>query len=578
MSPTRALWRAAQRLFRPGLPVWYRPEYRVPLPSIEARTGMQPRRAAWVLEWLLSERIVALADVRAPEQVTWDDLARVHEHGWLDALTLPESLGRVFGLDPWEVPVDELLSSLRYAVGGTIDAAREAVRRNGPTLNLLGGFHHAGPNRGAGFCALNDIATAAAVLRAEGFKGSIAVLDLDAHPPDGTAACLGKGAWIGSISGSDWGDLDGVDETVIPAATDDVYLAALDALLGRMPSASLTFVLAGADVLAGDPLGQMALSLHGVRRRDARVYERLSGGSVWLPAGGYRAEAWRVLAGTALVLAGEPGAEIPAGYDPMAAGFGRIFASIPTSAFTLPDVEAADIDATLLRRSGGTQLLGFYSVAGVELALARYGILQQLRRLGYASFRVATDRTEIGDRARLWGTAEGKEHLLVEAVLERGLMAGRSVLFVHWLTLRHPRGAFAAGRTALPGQEVPGLGMAREAGALLATMAQRLGLAGVAFRPSWYHVARSASPRMRFLDPGRQGRFEALIRDTADLPLREVSRALAEDRVVCGPEVYRWEPDDMVEWLAGGAEDRAAVEAEAARVRFAVSSGRPELG
>ena len=73
-------------------------------------------------------------------------------------------------------------------------------------LNLLGGFHHAKPDAGGGFCAVNDLAVAVAAVRAEGFAGRVLVLDLDAHPPDGTAACLAAdpSAWIGSLSGSSW--------------------------------------------------------------------------------------------------------------------------------------------------------------------------------------------------------------------------------------------------------------------------------------------------------------------------------------------------------------------------------------
>ena len=211
----------------------------------------------------------------------------------------------------------------------------------------------------------------------------------------------------------------------------------------------------------------------------------------------------------------------------------------------------------------------------MELGLARYGILTQLRRLGYEAFRVALDRTDVGDRSRLFGTASGVEHLLVEGVYERRALRarGRPVLFVHWLTLRHPLGHF--GRPALPGQEVPGLGMAQEAGAMLARMAERLGLAGVAFRPAWYHVAYAARRRMRFVDPARQCRFEALIRDTSTRPLREVTRAVAEGRVLLDGVPYHWEPDDMVEWLdapPGGALEAAAAGFQFTLVEAAVAA------
>src|SRR5438874_280819 len=85
---------------------------------------------------------------------------------------------------------------LGYVGSGTLEAAREMLspanrRRVGRrALNLLGGFHHARPDVAAGFCPVNDIAVAVAAAREEGFQGRVLVLDLDAHPPDGTAACL----------------------------------------------------------------------------------------------------------------------------------------------------------------------------------------------------------------------------------------------------------------------------------------------------------------------------------------------------------------------------------------------------
>src|SRR4030095_9273029 len=120
---------------------------------------------------------------------------------------------------------EEALATVRLAVGGTVDAAREALRHKCATLNLLGGFHHAAPSHGGGLCAVNDIAVAIASLRADGFDGKIAVLDLDAHPPDGTAECL-RGddqCWIGSLSGSAWGD-HGADDVLVSQAGDARYL------------------------------------------------------------------------------------------------------------------------------------------------------------------------------------------------------------------------------------------------------------------------------------------------------------------------------------------------------------------
>ena len=149
------------------------------------------------------------------------------------------------------------------------------------------------------------------------------------------------------------------------------------------------------------------------------------------------------------------------------------------------------------------------------------------------------------------------------------------VLFVNWLTLRHPRAQFSALRPALPGQDVPGLGMAREASELLAIMARRLSLSGLAFRPSWYHMAYAARHLAHFIDPSREGRFQAMLRDLKGLALLEATQALAEKRVLMNGAPYEWEADDMVAWVSPdhARPDEAAVRAERERVAFML---RPE--
>jgi hypothetical protein len=83
---------------------------------------------------------------------------------------------------------------------------------------------------------------------------------------------------------------------------------------------------------------------------------------------------------------------------------------------------------------------------------------------------------------------------------------------------------------------------------LLAQLSHELNLDGVAFRPSWYHTAFSVRDRGRFVEAKRQGRFEALTRDLAGIPLLEATNALAEGRVKLNGQPYSWEPDDMACW------------------------------
>jgi acetoin utilization deacetylase AcuC-like enzyme len=575
------LARLRNRLSRRELPTWYSPAYRLPITGLEGSIGMEPRRADFAVWWLLESWAISRASLRAPPRIRYEDLDRVHSLELLESLARPEALARVFAADPSDIPVDALVDAVRLACGGTLAAAREALRRGGPTLNLLGGFHHAFPQAAGGFCPVNDVAVAVAALRSEGFGGKVAVLDLDAHPPDGLAACLARdpAVWLGSLSGVSWGPLAGADETVLRQGIDDRgYLEALAALLARMPRPALAFVIAGGDVLLGDRFGRLGLTLAGARERDVGVAARLADSpSVWLPGGGYHPQAWRVLAGTAMALALRSRAPIPARYDPLSRRFRHISAQLHTAELGETEFTADDLEESLgLRPRPGRQrlLLGYYTAAGLEHALHRYGVLEHLRRIGYDAFRVAVDLAPPGERMRLFGSAAGTEHLLVEAVLERRRVVGSDVLYVHWLTLRNPRAQFSELRPRLPGQEVPGLGMAREIGEILGLMARRLDLAAVVFRPAHYHTAFPARHNFAFLDPARQGRFEALVRDFASMPLRQATAALDEGRVLMDGEPYQWEADEMAIWLRPPRATRGdEVARERERRRFTVAAG-----
>src|SRR5947208_2153902 len=478
--------RVRRWLYGRDLAVWYAPEYRWPLSALEARTGFQARRADFALWFLLERRALRRSNLRLPRRAGYDELARVHTPELLDSLGRAETLAQIFGIDPSDVPVDEMMNTVRLVCGAVIDAAREMVFQPNPrrvgrrALNLLGGFHHAAPDVAGGFCPVNDVAVAIAAVRADGFRGRVLVLDLDAHPPDGIAACLARdpAAFLGSISGSDWGRVEGADETVLPERTGDAaYLSALEALLQRLPEAELAFVLAGGDVLAGDPIGRLGLSLDGCRERDLRVAD----------------------------------------------------------------------------------------------ALYRYGILGALRRMGYGPFRVEVHDEGVGQSARLIDVPSGQA--LIEAVFERREIAGARMLYVHWIALRNPRARFSAERPQLPGQEVPGLGLSREVLELISRMAARLGLEGLAFRPAAYHLAFRGREFLRFVDPARQGRFEALVDLLKEVSLAEATRAVAEGRIRLNGEPYVWETDEMVKWLEPRPDDRAAIDAAKAGCRFTLARG-----
>jgi hypothetical protein len=110
---------------------------------------------------------------------------------------------------------------------------------------------------------------------------------------------------------------------------------------------------------------------------------------------------------------------------------------------------------------------------------------------------------------------------------------------------------------------------------MLARMAIRLGLAGVVYRPSHYHTAYPARHAFAFIDPERQGRFEALVRDLAGVPLLEATEALGEGRVRMNGAPYAWEADEMAYWLRESPSEPGEAERERERVRFELVP-RPE--
>ncbi len=564
--PPRPWWKRWRTLGMPPLSVVFHPAYRLPLTTLEARTGLGPRRSEFAL-WQLRAVGAIQTEIVAP-RLPMADLLRVHTGRLVESLGDAEVLAHIFGVERWDVHVDALVDSILICAGGTVEAARRAMINNGPILNLQGGFHHAGPDVAAGFCPVNDIALAAMALWQDQPSLRIGILDLDAHPPDGTAACLAHDArvFIGSLSGSDWGPLD-VDETVLPiGCDDDTYLDALHRLLRRAPKVDVWFVVAGGDVVAEDPLGQLGLTEGGVLRRDRTVAQALRGvPQVWLPGGGYLEPAWRRLAHTGLALAFRAPRPLPTQRDPLSWGFAGVSATLSPTALGIEDepwLTEDDVAELFGPPARPPKYLQTYTPEGVLLALTRFGLLSHLERLGYSLFSVAIDRVSAGERLRVMAKAPAlgeSSATVLEQVVERttsGAMGlalsafpeNTPILYVHWLTLRHPLAAARAGQPVLPGQDVPGLGLVREATELLRRTAVRIGCAAVVMRPSYFHVARAVHGSMRFVDPAREGQLQALLRDTAEMPLAAVTQAVTEGRVRCNDQPWMWEPAFMATW------------------------------
>lgn len=233
------------------------------------------------------------------------ELALAHTPRYVEAVlqgTLGAAEQREIGF-PWS---PRMVERSRRSVGATVCAARTALAE-GVSANLAGGTHHAGADRGGGYCVFNDVAVAARLMQAEWHRLyrrllRVAVIDLDVHQGNGTAAIFRDDPTVFTLSihgeknfpfRKEPSDLD-VD--LPDGCRDEAYLDALDRALASLWARhlhgppGLVFYLAGADPHENDRLGRLKLSAEGLAERDRRVLAALHGRGVPVAlsmAGGY---------------------------------------------------------------------------------------------------------------------------------------------------------------------------------------------------------------------------------------------------------------------------------------------------
>ncbi|MBX9627717.1 MAG: hypothetical protein K2X82_28215 [Gemmataceae bacterium] len=195
----------------------------------------------------------------------------------------------------------------------------------GLAVNLSGGYHHAKPDRGKGFCVFNDVAYLVQVLRAEGrlaAEDRVVYVDLDAHQGNGVCHHFrdDRRAFIydafnpGIYPAYDRAARERVDCTVpLPTGcTGADYLRLLElSLPGFLDSVrlagrvGLAVYNAGTDVYAADALGGLGLSAADVLTRDLYTVGQLRTrgvSTVMLLSGGYSRESYRLVANTVVEL------------------------------------------------------------------------------------------------------------------------------------------------------------------------------------------------------------------------------------------------------------------------------------
>jgi len=234
------------------------------------------------VEQAIASRAESLSQL-TPRPAGDEEILRVHQRAHLESIAA--AVRRAPSqLDPDTYVSPRSLEVARLAAGGSIDLVRAVARGD-----LCAGLaavrppgHHAEAHRAMGFCLFNNVAIAAAALRAEEGVERILILDWDVHHGNGTQRSFEGDPNLLYFSTHQYpfypgtGGLDeagngrGEGATVnvpLPAGCDDdVYVGVLQRIL--VPVA-LTFrpeillVSAGFDAHRDDPLGGMRISEEG---------------------------------------------------------------------------------------------------------------------------------------------------------------------------------------------------------------------------------------------------------------------------------------------------------------------------
>jgi len=255
---------------------------------------------------LIDSALAEEADFLRPQPASDDDILLVHTPAYVDKLKTG-SLSPREELE-LEIPYSaELVAAFWLAAGGSILAAQCALK-DGIAINIGGGFHHAFPDHGEGFCMIHDVAVAIRRLQRDQKIRTAMTVDCDVHQGNGTAAIFAgtrtiseplpssgpsalkpgavmRGAHAGDVftislhqenNYPAWKPPSSIDVDLPDGIGDDDYLAWLDNALSsalRRFRPDLICYIAGADPYREDQLGGLALSIAGLMKRDELVFQ-----------------------------------------------------------------------------------------------------------------------------------------------------------------------------------------------------------------------------------------------------------------------------------------------------------------
>ncbi|MDP3804831.1 MAG: histone deacetylase [Candidatus Omnitrophota bacterium] len=251
-----------------------------------------------IREELLSEsEFKARLEFVQPQPAGYEDILLVHDKAYLDKLnngTLTDE--EIFAL---ELPYSKkLVRASLLCCGGTMLAVEIALSKKFG-VHIGGGFHHAFPDHGEGFCVLNDIAVAIRkAIKSKKIRRAL-VVDCDLHHGNGTAAIFKGDPSVFTFSIHQENNYpffkpeSNLDIGLRDRATDREYLAALQENIPKIISdfkPELLMYAAGADPYKDDQIGGLSLTKGGLKKRDEFVFNQAKNFAVPIAlvlAGGY---------------------------------------------------------------------------------------------------------------------------------------------------------------------------------------------------------------------------------------------------------------------------------------------------
>jgi acetoin utilization deacetylase AcuC-like enzyme len=256
---------------------------------------------------LIATQVADAADFLEPQPATDQDILLVHKPEYVQKL----KTGTLTPREEMEMEIPysrELVDAFWLAAGGSILAARQCLTDK-VCVSIGGGFHHAFPDHGEGFCMIHDVAVAIRRLQHDKKIRTAMTVDCDVHHGNGTAAIFAgtkaESAPLPSVSAStvgkptsggmrgahagdvftislhqhnnypQWKPPSSIDVDLPDGTGDDDYLAWLDNALSsglRQFEPDIICYIAGADPYREDQLGGLNLSIEGLKKRDELVF------------------------------------------------------------------------------------------------------------------------------------------------------------------------------------------------------------------------------------------------------------------------------------------------------------------